>query len=244
VGFVEGWLSIGDGEVSVERGGHKIRVHWHGCSSWFGLWVDDKHLCIRTSQKVYKNIVEPLVNGVLGEDAVRCLKLISMTYRDCRTQDKYVYALACLGPSVVTKWIGRKPGLHLRNKADLSYRREKKEWDDPPSVDILVFFCNNGWMVLDMKRCDLYAYVRDEDGGLLAYSGPDDYFAIIMAEALPLLKRDIKNVKRLKEYGFDDWDIAKYPWWVKNLLEIVPREWWRMLDMEALLVEQELRCLS
>jgi hypothetical protein len=241
---MEGWISIGDGVLSVERGGHRIRVQWYGYSSWVGLCIDDAYLQVRGSLKVYKNIVEPLVNGVLSEDAIRCLKLISMTYRDCRTQDKYVYALACLGPSVVTKWIGRKPGLHLRNKADLSYRREKKKWGDPPSIDVGVFFCSNGWMVLDMKRCHVYAYVRDEDGGLLAYSGPDDYFSIIMAETLSLLRRDLRNVKRLKEYGFDDWDIDKYPWWVKNLLEIVPKEWWRMLDIEALMVEQELRHLT
>jgi len=241
---MDGWVSIGDSDVSVERGGHKIRVHWYGYSSWIGLWVDNAYLHVRGSQKVYKNVVEPLVNGVLSEDAVRCLKLISMTYRDCRTRDKYVYALACLGPSVVTKWIGRKPGLHLRNKADLSYRREKEKWDDPPSIDILVFFCNNGWMVLDMKRCDVYAYVRDEDGGLLAYGGIRDYFSMVMAEMLPLLKRDIRNVKRLGDCGFSNYHPANYPWWVKHLLEIVPREWWKLLDIEALLVEQELRRLS
>jgi len=241
---MEGWVSIGDSDVSVERGGHKIRVHWYGYSSWIGLYIDDAYLHVRGSQKVYKNVVEPLVNGVLSEDAIRCLKLISMTYRDCRTRDKYVYALACLGPSVVTKWIGKRPGSYLRNRADFAYRREKEKRDDPPSVDILVFFCENGWMVLDMKRCHVYAYVRDEDGGLLVYDGIRDYFSVVMVEMLPLLRRDLRNVKRLKEYGFDDWDIDKYPWWVKSLLEIVPKEWWRMLDMEALLVEQELRCLS
>jgi hypothetical protein len=242
---MEGWVSIGDGDVSVERGGHKIRVQWYGYSRWVGLYIDDAYLQVRGSLKVYKNIIEPLVNGVLSEEAIRCLKLISMTYRDYRTRDKYVYALACLGPSVITKWIGRKPGLHLRNKADLSYRREKKKWGDPPSIDILVFFCSNGWMVLDMKRCDLYAYVRDDsDGGLLAYDGIRDYFSMVMAETLPLLKRDIRNVKRLGDCGFSNYHPANYPWWVKHLLEIVPREWWKLLDIEALLVEQELRRLS
>jgi hypothetical protein len=240
---MEGWVSIDDKKISIERGGHKVEVMWwDGWSNYFSLWVDDVNMLIYGWSDVYKRIVEPLVNGTAGEDVIECLKLIALSYRDKRTRSRYVAALAYIGPNV-KKWIKRKPGTYLKRKASLVYRHRGSGFDDSDEY-LLAFFCKNGWMVLDMLCYDVYAYVRDGQGlnCFMAFGGYRDCFSIVLAELLPSLKKDLRNIERLKDCGFDGW--SDDSWKIMRFLKTIPKEWWSMLDIEALMVEQELRHLS
>jgi len=238
---VNGRISIHDGGFSVERNGHVIGVRWNG---YVDILIDD-HYCFTAHvlSSVYKRLISPLINGIAGDDVIDCLALIVSKYRSARVRSKYVTALAYIGPGV-KKWIGKRPSAYLKRRADLVYIRKKEKPDDPPSKYLLAFLCNNGWIVVDMTVRGVYACVRDDNGShFFVFGCCKDLFAIALAELLPSLKEDLRNIQHLRDYGFlEEW--AGGPWVISHLLEKIPMEWWRPLDIEALIVEQEIKRIT
>jgi hypothetical protein len=238
---MDGRISTHDKGISIEYNGHVIRVGW---SRYVDIFVDN-HYCstVHVSSSVYKRLIKPLINGVAGDDVIDCLALIASTYRSARARSKYVTALAYIGPGV-KKWIGKRPSAYLKRRADLIYIRKKEKPDDPPSKYLLAFLCNNGWIVVDMTVRGVYACVRDDDGShFFVFGCYKDLFAIALAELLPSLKEDLRNIQRLRDYGFlEEW--AGGPWVISHLLEKIPMEWWRPLDIEAMIIEQELKRIT
>jgi hypothetical protein len=97
-----------------------------------------------------------------------------------------------------------------------------------------------------MKFETVYAHIRNEgEPNFYIFDCYKDHFDIALAELLPALKEDLKNIQRLNSFGFDGGD-RRLPisWVIDRILEKVPMEWWRPLDIEALVLEQELRRLG
>jgi hypothetical protein len=184
------------------------------------------------SSKIYKRIITPLVNGVASEDVLDCLRLIKSAYRDVRTYTKYVEALADIG-SNIKKWIGKRAGAYLRHRADLIYKDASRK--------LLAFLCKNGWIVVDTSYGYAYACVR-KDGrySLVKF----DYEPIILADLLPELKHDLTIIERIRNKLEDKFYDCDNRWLIKQIIELIPREWWRPLDIEALILYHELRRLA
>jgi hypothetical protein len=211
--------------VSIKRNGYTIKIWWSSWSS-ISIYIDDKFLmAIYASYKIYDNVINPLIDG--NEDILECLKLIASRYKDIRTRTKYVEALANIGANV-KKWIGRRPGAHLKRQADLVYENETKK--------LLGFLCNNGWIVVDIKYKDVYACIKCNDGHRLVMF---DYDPITLADNLPALRNDVRLIQFLTN------EYHKQPdyWLIKTMLESIPKEWWRPLDIETLILEYQLKQL-
>jgi hypothetical protein len=223
-------IFIGERKVSIKCNNHVIKIVWSG---WLGgaidIYIDDKFLMtVYGSSEIYKNVINPLVNGVVSDDILDCLKLIASTYRDKKTYTKYVRALARIGINV-RKWIGRRPGAYLRRRADLIHV-------SPPNKYLLAFICNNGWIVVDVTYEDVYACIKRNDEHRLVMF---DYDPITLADMLPELRRDVSIVE-LIAWGYL-WD--KTYRIIINLLKTIPNEWWRPLDVESLILEYQLKQL-
>jgi hypothetical protein len=241
VGFLSGRVFVNEEGVFVERNGHMIHFKWFRRKGrrYIAIYIDNDHrMTLRPSSIIYNFLIEPIVKGVAGDDVIDCLKLIASTYRGMRAHMKYVTALAYIGPSI-RKWIGKSPRAYLKRKADLVYV-------SPPYKYLLAFICNNGWVIADMKFETVYAYTRNEGEPIFyIFDCYRDHFDIALAELLPVLKEDLRNIKRLDGLGFDGgdrhWPIS---WVIDRLLEKIPMDWWRPLDIEALVLERELRRLG
>jgi hypothetical protein len=134
-----------------------------------------------------------------------------------RARMKYVTALAYIGPSI-RKWVGKSPRAYLKRKADLVHV-------SPPYKYLLAFICNNGWIIVDMKFETVYAYVLDGDEpSLFIFNCYKDHFDIALAELLPALKEDLRNIQYLRYYGFDGGDSPKLvSRMIKSLLNNIQR---------------------
>jgi hypothetical protein len=241
VGFLSGRVFVNEEGVFVERNGHMIHFKWFRRKGrrYIAIYIDNNHrMTLRPSSIIYNFLIEPIVKGVAGDDIIDCLKLIASTYRGMRTRMKYVTALAYIGPSI-RKWIGKNPRAYLKRKADLVHV-------SPPYKYLLAFICNNGWVIVDMKFETVYAYVLDGDEpSLFIFNCYKDHFDIALAELLPTLKDDLKNIQRLDSLGFEGRGGPRWiSWAIDDLLEKLPKEWWRPLDIEALVLERELRRLG
>jgi hypothetical protein len=225
--------------VYINYNEHVIKIVDRG-RGYFDIFIDGHRLTIRPSFVVFTSIIKPLENGTLGDDIIECLKLIASTYRDECVRTKYVNALACMG-SNIKKWIGKSPHLYLRCKADLVHITPSSE------KYLLAFLCKNGWFVVNMSSLAVYAYYRDDDKTSFSLftcdlEGP---FDIILAELLPALKEDLRNIQYLRYYGFDGGDSPKLvSRMIKSLLNNIPKEWWKPLDIESLILEYALRQLG
>jgi hypothetical protein len=240
VGFVSGRISIHSRGISIERNGHAIEVSLKG---YIDVFIDG-HYCFtaHVSSSVYRRLVGSLINGVASDDVVDCLTLIVSKYRSARVRNKYAIALAHIGPSI-KKWIEKKPSAYLKRNADLAHIRIGNRLEGEPSKYLLAFFCKNGWIVVDMIDREVYTCIRDDEGlrlfiFRLVSSYHEDLFTIMLAELLPSLKEDLRNVKRLEDCGFLRYSDS---WAIRSLLNKIPKEWWIPLDIEALIIEQELR---
>jgi hypothetical protein len=238
---VSGRAFVNEEGIFVERNGHMIRFEWFRSRGkrFISIYIDnDRCMTLRSSSTVYNFIIEPIVKGVVGDDFIECLKLIASTYRDMKTRTRYVTALAYIGPSI-KKWIGKRPRAYLKRKADLAHV-------SPPDKYLLAFICNNGWIVADMRFETVYAYIRsDGEPNFYIFNCYRDHFDITLAELLPVLKEDLRNIRRLDGLGFDGGDY-RWPisWVIDRLLEKIPMEWWTPLDIEALVLERELSRLG
>jgi len=172
--------------------------------------------------------LRPLVNGLVYDDVIDCLKLIASTYKDVRTRTKYVKALTYIGANV-KKWIGRRAGAYLRNQADLIHKK------------LLAFLCRNGWIVVDLSHKSAYACIKQDDGYHFVRFGYFDYTPIILADILPELRHDISSIKRL--LGEECYEATNTHWLTKFILELIPKEWWKPLDIDALILEYQLKQL-
>ena len=238
---MSGRVFINEEGVFIERNGHMIHVGWFRSKGrrFISISIDGNHcLTLRASATIYNLLIEPLAIGAVGDDVIECLKLIASTYRGMRTRMKYATALAYIGPSI-RKWIGKNPRAYLRRRADLIHV-------SPPYKYLLAFICNNGWVVADMKFETVYAHIRDEgEPNFYIFDCYKDHFDIALAELLPALKEDLRNIQCLNSFGFDGGDRRlPIPWVIDRILEKVPMEWWRPLDIEALVLERELRRLG
>jgi hypothetical protein len=222
-------ISIGERKVSIKCNNHVIKIVWsYGWGGRFSIYIDGILLMtLYGSTKIYENVINPLVNG-FGDNILECLKLIASTYRDERTYTKYVNALARIGINV-KKWIGRRPGAYLRRRADLIHV-------SPPNKYLLAFICNNGWIVVDVAHEDVYACIKQNDGHHLVMF---DYDPITLADMLPELRRDVSIIESIT-WGYL-WD--KTYRIITDLLETIPKEWWRPLDVETLILEYQLKQL-
>jgi len=193
---------INEEGVFVERNGHVIHVEWFKSKGrrFISISIDGNHcLTLRASATIYNFIIEPIIKGVVGDDVIECLKLIASTYRGMRARMKYATALAYIGPSI-RKWIGKSPRAYLKRKADLIHVR-------PPYDYLLAFICNGGWIIADMKFETIYAYIRSEgESSFYIFDCYKDHFDIALAELLPALKEDLRNIQRLNSLGFDGGD--------------------------------------
>jgi len=224
---MERLITIGHKRVSIKCNGHIIGIVWSGWGSILDIYIDDKFLmAIYASYKIYDNVINPLING--NEDVLDCLKLIALRYRDIRTRTKYVEALANIGINV-KKWIGRRPGAYLKHQADLVYEGESKK--------LLGFFCNNGWIVVDVRYKDAYACIRQNGEHSIAKL---DYAPITLADKLPALKHDLRIIQFLS----DEYQERPNYWMIKIILETIPKEWWRPLNIEDLILEHQLKQLA
>jgi hypothetical protein len=211
--------------VSIKRNGYTIKIWWSGWSS-ISIYIDDKFLmAIYVSYKIYDNVINPLIDG--NEDILECLKLIASRYKDIRTRTKYVKALANIGVNI-KKWIGRRPGAYLKRQADLVYENETKK--------LLGFLCNNGWIVVDIKYKDVYACIERNGGYSIARL---DYDPITLADKLPALRHDLRIIQFLS----DEYQERPNYWMIKIILETIPKEWWKPLDIDALILEYQLKQL-
>ena len=224
---MEQLVTIGHKKVSIKCDGYTIDIVWSGWGSILDIYIDGKFLMpIYASYKIYDNVINPLING--NENILDCLKLIASRYRDIRTRTKYVEALANIGINV-KKWIGRRPGAHLKRQADLVYEDESKK--------LLGFLCNNGWIVVDVRYKDVYACIKRNGGYSIAKL---DYDPITLADKLPALRHDLRIIQFLSvEYQ----ERPNY-WMIKIILETIPKEWWRLLNIEALILEHQLKQLA
>ena len=230
-------ITVGERKISIRHNGHVISIIWYGqYSSYFVVCIDDVNIPMYGSSKIYKRIITPLVNmlanGVINDDILDCLRLITSAYRDVRTYTKYVEALADIGPNI-KKWIGRRAGAYLRRRADLIYKDGPKK--------LLAFLCKNGWIVVDTSYGYVYACVK-KDGrySLVKF----DYEPIVLADILPLLKHDLTSIERIRSKIEDKFYDCDDYWLIKQIVELIPKEWWRPLDIEALVLEHELRQLA
>ena len=220
-------VTIGHKKVSIKCNGYTIGIVWSGWGSIIDIYIDDNFLmAIYASYKIYDNVINPLING--NEDVLDCLKLIASRYRDIRTRTKYVEALANIGMDI-KKWIGRRPGAYLRRQADLVYGDGKKK--------LLGFLCNNGWIVADIKYKDVYVCIKRNDGYSIARL---DYDPIMLADKLPALKHDLRIIQFLS----NEYHEQPSYWIIKTVLETIPEEWWKPLDIEAMILEHQLRRLA
>jgi hypothetical protein len=139
-----------------------------------------------------------------------------------------VEALANIGINV-KRWIGRRPGAYLKRQADLVYEDGVKK--------LLGFLCNNGWIVVDMKYKDVYACIKCNDEHRLAMF---NYDPITLADNLPALRNDVRIIQFLTD------EYHKQPdyWLIKTVIETIPKEWWRPLDIETLILEHQLKQLA
>jgi len=229
--------------ISVEHSGHVIEVRWKG---YIDVFIDG-HYCFtaHVSSSVYKRLIGSLINGAASDDVIDCLTLIVSKYRSTRVRNKYAIALACIGPNI-KKWMEKRPGAYLRREADLAHIRIGNKLEGEGSEYLLAFLCNNGWIVVDMMDKKVYACIRDDEGTrlfifCLVFSCYEDLFTIVLAELLPSLKEDLRNVQRLGDYGFLGYSD---PWAISDLLKKIPKEWWIPLDIEALIIEQELKRIN
>jgi hypothetical protein len=223
-------IIVDEQKISIKRNDHVISIIWYG--RYFVVYIDDVHMPLYGSSKIYKRIITPLVNGVVSDDILDCLRLIKSAYRDVRTYTKYVEVLADIGPNI-KKWIGKRAGAYLRHQADLIYKDASRK--------LLAFLCKNGWIVVDTSYGYAYACVR-KDGrySLVKF----DYEPIILADLLPELKHDLTIIERIRNKLKDEFYDCDDRWLIKQIVELIPKEWWRPLDIEALILEHQLKQLA
>jgi hypothetical protein len=230
-------VTVGDRKISIKHNGHVISIIWYGqYGGYFVVCIDDVNIPMYGSGKIYKRIITPLVNmlanGAINDDILDCLRLIKSAYRDVRTYTKYVEALADIGTNI-KKWIRRRAGAYLRHRADFIYKDGSKK--------LLAFLCRNGWIVVDVSYEYVYACIRkDGQYSLVKF----DYEPIILADMLLELKRDMTFIERIRDKLKDKFYDCDDRWLIKQIVERIPREWWRPLDIEALILEHQLRQLA
>jgi len=223
------WISVGERKIAAKCNNHVICIMWNSeYSSRFIIYIDDKVISLYGSNRIYERIVTPLVNGLVDDDVIDCLKLIASTYKDARTRTKYVKALTYIGANV-KKWIGMRPGAYLRNQADLIHKK------------LLAFLCRNGWIVVDLSREAAYACIKQDDGYHFVRFGYFGCMPIILADILPELRHDVRSIKRL--LGEECYEPTNTHWLIKFILELIPKEWWKPLDIDALILEYQLKQL-
>jgi len=212
--------------------------------------VDGRKCCIFSDscRLVYDRIINPLVNGELPDDYVKCLFEIADRIRSQRTREKYFHLLAEMGPDCVRKWFNRKPWAVLKRNA--TFR----------NGGVLAFACDGGSIIFarspNRYYIDMYIYAGGRDGA----DGEDiihkvelrteSHWLVVITESIDLLKKNPKYIiiEMRKRDSYPPWCswspyircITPDPYnryELKEFMRKIPYEWLEPLGLDRLAVQ-------